>query len=83
MNKTPSLVLKEIGMNTLLQKFNNNLALIKEYFKTQYGFDSKNLSRIMKQFREFLQNKIDKNQEIKSVRISEIILALKNYSNEV
>lgn len=81
MSKTPIIVLKEIGISTLLKKFNNNLSLIKEFFTVKYGFDSKNLSRIMKLFREFLQKEIDKSKEATPHEISEIIRALKSCNN--
>lgn len=81
MSKTPIIVLKEIGISTLLKKFNNDLSLIKELFTVKYGFDSKNLSRIMKLFREFLQKDIDKIKETTTNEINEVILALKSCNN--
>lgn len=81
MSKTPIIVLKEIGISTLLKKFNNDLSLIKELFIVKYGFDSKNLSRIMKLFREFLQKDIDKSKETTTNEINEVILALKSCNN--
>lgn len=81
MSKTPIIVLKEIGISTLLKKFNNDLSLIKELFTVKYGFDSKNLSRIMKLFREFLQKDIDKGKETTTNEINEVILALKSCNN--
>lgn len=81
MSKTPIIVLKEIGISTLLKKFNNDLSLIKEFFTVKYGFDSKNLSRIMKLFREFLQKEIDKSKETTTQEINEVILALKSCNN--
>ena len=79
MSKTPIIALKEIGISTLLKKFNNDLSLIKEFFSVKYGFDSKNLSRIMKLFREFLQKEI--NKKTTTHEINEIILALKSCNN--
>lgn len=74
---TFSRILKERGIRYILDEFNEDLLLIREFFEIRYGFDSKSLSRIMQTFRDYMQNEINQPAYSISDSINEFILAIK------
>lgn len=74
---TFSRILKERGIRSILDEFNEDLLLIREFFEIRYGFDSKSLSRIMQTFRDYMQNEINQHAYSISDSINEFILAIK------
>ena len=78
MQKTFREILKEKGIRAFLMEFKGDLSLIREYFEIRFGFDSKSLSRIMKTFKNYMKQEIEKELEKNSDSINEFLFALKS-----
>lgn len=78
MQKSFREILKEKGIRAFLMEFKGDLSLIREYFEIRFGFDSKSLSRIMKTFKNYMKQEIEKGLEKNSDSINEFLFALKS-----
>ncbi len=78
MQKSFREILKEKGIRAFLMEFKGDLSLIREYFEIRFGFDSKSLSRIMKTFKNYMKQEIEKELEKNSDSINEFLFALKS-----
>lgn len=78
MQKSFREILKEKGIRAFLMEFKGDLSLIREYFEIRFGFDSKSLSKIMKTFKNYMKQEIEKELEKNSDSINEFLFALKS-----